>query len=97
MRGVRPAWLLAALVAAVPAAAQVRRCDDEVGAAEPRRLVQQCTQVSPATHPPCNSANPCAMITAEIRRGCEMAGSAEAPAFCRNYRGAQPASPDSRR
>jgi hypothetical protein len=56
-------------------------CADDRGAAAAASLVQQCTQVSGATHPPCNAANTCAMIEAEIRRGCDQL-SGRKPAFC---------------
>lgn len=58
-------------------------CLNEVGAAASARLVERCIMVSPATHPPCNAANPCAMIQGEIDRACEMYGPTEAkPAEC---------------
>jgi len=44
--------------------------------------------VSPATHPPCNADNPCALIISEIKRGCGFftpGSTPKAPAFCRNY------------
>ena len=46
----------------------------EIGEARSKRLVERCIQVSPATRPPCNSANPCAMIQGEIDRSCAMYG-----------------------
>jgi hypothetical protein len=46
-----------------------------------RRYVDQCLMVSPATHPPCNTTNPCPLIQDEIRRGCTLLGT-NAPAFC---------------
>jgi hypothetical protein len=57
-------------------------CADTRGAEEAARLVAQCTQVSPATHPPCNAANSCAMIEGEIHRGCDLLDAAHKPAFC---------------
>ena len=58
-------------------------CLAEVGADASARLVQRCIAVSPATHPPCNPANPCAMIQHEIDRSCEMYAPDEAkPAEC---------------
>jgi hypothetical protein len=60
-------------------------CDDTAGRAQAHRYVQQCLEVSPATHPPCNAANPCSLIRDEIRRGCALLGST-APAFCRTER-----------
>ncbi len=49
-------------------------CLAEVGEARSKRLVERCIAVSPATRPPCNSANPCAMIQGEIDRSCAMYG-----------------------
>lgn len=54
------------------------------GCARPdaERLVARCIEVSPATHPPCNAANSCEMIEAEIQRGCDLLNTAQRPAFC---------------
>lgn len=58
-------------------------CLADVGAAASARLVERCIAVSPATHPPCNAANPCAMIQNEIDRACAMYGAGETrPAEC---------------
>jgi len=58
-------------------------CVDDIGPAAAQRLVQRCIAVSPATRPPCNVANPCAMIQGEIDRSCEMYAPGEArPAEC---------------
>ena len=59
-----------------------RSCTETRGAQEAARLVAQCTQVSPATHPPCNAANSCAMIEGEIRRSCDLLDAEHKPAFC---------------
>jgi len=67
------------------AAAQAS-CRDEVGAAKANLYVRHCRDVSPATRPPCNVENACALILAEIRRGCAFLKN-EAPAFCRDYTG----------
>lgn len=70
-----------AVLTAPPAAPQA--CTDDIGAAAAQRLVQRCIAVSPATRPPCNVANPCAMIEGEIDRSCEMYAPGEArPAEC---------------
>jgi len=61
-------------------------CRAEVGARQADIYVKQCREVSPATRPPCNAQNPCALIIAEIKRGCAMLSAAEAPAFCRKYK-----------
>lgn len=47
-------------------------CRDEIGPAAAKRLAAQCRDASPATHPPCNVVNPCAMMREEIRRSCEL-------------------------
>ncbi len=60
-------------------------CLSSVGKSEAQRLVDRCLKVSPATHPPCNAQNSCALITDEIRRGCEIIGASE-PGFCQEYR-----------
>ncbi|WP_339914703.1 hypothetical protein [uncultured Brevundimonas sp.] len=58
-------------------------CRSKVGAAAAARLVERCLQVSPATHPPCNVENSCALIQNEIDRGCAMFGpDEEKPAEC---------------
>ena len=53
-------------------------CLAEIGEARSKRLVERCIAVSPATRPPCNSANPCDMIQGEIDRACAMYGPDEA-------------------
>lgn len=60
-----------ATVASAPAIAEVGSCRDAIGEAASARLVQRCIAVSPATRPPCNAANPCALIQGEIDRSCE--------------------------
>ena len=67
-----------------PQPAQVS-CQASVGAQQAAIYVKQCTEVSPATHPPCNASNACALIISEIRRGCAIIG-ANAPAFCAAYK-----------
>lgn len=71
--------------AAPAAAADNTPCRQTAGAAKAQQLVQQCTEVSPATHPPCNAQNACGLMIDEIRRGCGMIG-AGAPAFCASYK-----------
>ena len=76
--------LAAALVLCCSAAvdrALAASCLAELGRKEAQALVRQCTEISPATHPPCNLSNSCDLIRDEIRRGCEFAG-ADAPDFC---------------
>ncbi|WP_269515082.1 hypothetical protein [Brevundimonas subvibrioides] len=58
-------------------------CSDTLGAREAASLVSRCIAVSPATHPPCNAANSCAMIQGEIDRACGLYGpDEEKPAEC---------------
>jgi hypothetical protein len=56
-------------------------CAGEIGLEKARELVLQCRDVSPATRPPCNTANSCELIQSEIDRGCRMLGE-DAPPFC---------------
>lgn len=58
-----------ATAAAVPGALS---CTAEIGAAAAQKLVKSCINTSPATHPPCNAANSCAMIEDEIARSCAL-------------------------
>jgi hypothetical protein len=60
-------------------------CLNAVGIERSRQLVNECLQVSPATHPPCNAQNACSMIVDEIKRGCGLLGQG-APGFCAEYR-----------
>jgi len=59
-------------------------CLNAVGIQRSRQLVNECLQVSPATHPPCNAQNACSMIVDEIKRGCALIGKG-APGFCAEY------------
>lgn len=68
-----------------PQAPAQMSCAASVGAQQAAIYVKQCTEVSTATHPPCNASNACALIISEIRRGCAMIGS-RAPAFCAAYK-----------
>ncbi|KQU58069.1 hypothetical protein ASG67_17200 [Sphingomonas sp. Leaf339] len=49
-----------------------RSCSAEIGATAAARRVAICRNVSPATHPPCNAVNSCAMIEDEIARSCAL-------------------------
>lgn len=49
-------------------------CAADIGDSAARKLVAQCRAVSPATRPPCNVANSCAMIRNEVARGCALLG-----------------------
>jgi hypothetical protein len=60
-----------------------RTCRDTIGEAASARLVARCIAVSPATHPPCNADNICALIQDEIERACGQYGPGEQkPAEC---------------
>lgn len=59
-------------------------CTAAVGAERAKRLVEECIQVSPATHPPCNAQNSCELIISEIKRSCALIGQT-APSFCSEY------------
>ncbi|MFI5014375.1 MAG: hypothetical protein ACHQAY_18730 [Hyphomicrobiales bacterium] len=68
--------------------AQAASCRAQLGAAKAAILVDRCTEVSPATHPPCNADNPCEMIIGEIKRGCGFftpGSTPKAPAYCGDY------------
>lgn len=54
-------------------------CSTEIGAKAAERLAKTCRNVSPATHPPCNVANSCAMISDEIARSCALFDDKDAP------------------
>lgn len=70
---------------ATAAASGATPCLEAVGAERSKRLVDECLQVSPATHPPCNAQNSCVLIIDEIKRGCSLLGGG-APAFCAEYK-----------
>ncbi len=57
------------------------RCDQQIGKAAAKKLVNRCLMVSPASHPPCNTANACEMIRDEIKRSCDLFG-ADKPKEC---------------
>ena len=60
-------------------------CQQAVGAERSKQLVEECLQVSPATHPPCNSQNSCNLISDEIKRSCALLGPSK-PVFCAEYK-----------
>jgi hypothetical protein len=47
-------------------------CAAEIGSAAAAKRVAICRDVSPATNPPCNAVNSCAMIEDEIARSCAL-------------------------
>jgi hypothetical protein len=75
----------ALVLAASTTMANAASCTAERGRAEARKLVDQCQQVSPATHPPCNAADPCSMMEDEVSRGCSMLSGNDKPGFCDDY------------
>ena len=79
----RLALALAAIVGS-PAFAQAESCWSERGDAA-KSLVEQCLDVSPATHPPCNAENACDLIESEISRGCGLLDGKTRPKFCRDF------------
>ena len=91
MSPIRTATLTALLIAAgLTISHPVRsepNCNQSIGPQKAHQLVEQCLDVSPATHPPCNAANACSLIEDEIRRGCSMLGK-DAPGFCKPYHAA---------
>ena len=84
----RVVFAAAALLLCGGAQAAEKSCTAEIGAAKAAELVHQCTDISPATHPPCNAANACSLIKSEIQRGCDLArqdSSASVPPYCAEY------------
>lgn len=75
----------AAPLPSTPAATdEPRSCAVEIGRQAADRRTQLCRTLSPATHPPCNVANSCAMIDDEIARSCALLNRAGSPpADCR--------------
>ncbi len=60
-------------------------CREEIGREAAAVYVNQCIDISPATHPPCNDQNACSLIMDEIKRGCEFAKNTEGgeiPNYC---------------
>ena len=90
--------MLLPLFGALPAlAADPASCLQSAGPKQSATYVEQCRSVSPATHPPCNAANPCDLMIDEIRRGCtgihqdlidhpDWAKDLKEPDFCKSYR-----------
>jgi hypothetical protein len=58
--------------APVAQSAEPLSCAADIGAAAAAKRVAVCRNVSPATRPPCNAANSCAMIEDEIARSCAL-------------------------
>lgn len=78
-----PRWLLCSPLLLLPfathaLAATERSCAQELGQKPAQALANTCRALSPATHPPCNAANSCALMQDEIARSCALFGDAEA-------------------
>lgn len=69
-----PAQSVAPAKTSVPETSAPLSCAADIGESAARKLVAECRAVSPATRPPCNAANSCAMIRNEIARGCALLG-----------------------
>jgi hypothetical protein len=69
----------ASVIAEAAATAAPRSCAAQIGAAAAAQRVKVCRNTSPATHPPCNAANSCAMIEDEIARSCALFDGDEPP------------------
>jgi hypothetical protein len=76
--------MLPLLAAAVPALA-ASSCKETAGDGWAKAYVEECKEVSPATHSPCNVENPCDLIISEIKRGCDILvkGGDDVPPFCK--------------
>src|ERR1700722_11227891 len=83
--GIPEPYLAPAQGSSSAAASTTGTCLNAVGIERSRQLVNECIQVSPATHPPCNAQNACSLIVDEIKRGCALIGQG-APGFCAEYR-----------
>jgi uncharacterized protein YecT (DUF1311 family) len=61
-----------------------RSCKVTAGLKRADLYVSHCSQVSTASHPPCNVENTCGLMIDEIKRGCAAIGGG-GPAFCATY------------
>ena len=80
-----PILVLAALA---PRVAFAQTCEEDVGLDLAAAYVEQCLEVSPATHPPCNVENSCELIQDELARGCALLASDSpelVPDYCAEY------------
>lgn len=79
--------LLFLCLAPAQASALERSCLASAGPARSAQLVRQCRSISEATHPPCNAANPCALMIDEIASWCEINRKSRLNLrpFCRHY------------
>jgi hypothetical protein len=84
-----PVLVFAALA---PPGAFAQTCEEEVGPDLAAIYVEQCLEVSPATHPPCNVENSCELIQDELARGCALLTSDSpelVPDYCAEYLGSE--------
>lgn len=65
--------------ASTPISSELLSCNAEIGEAAAAKRVAICRDVSPATHPPCNAVNSCAIIEDEIARSCALFDGKGAP------------------
>lgn len=63
----------------LPGTRKTISCSSQRGEGTAWQLAQTCRQVSPATRPPCNPLNSCAMIESEIARSCALFDDGEEP------------------
>lgn len=90
---IRPGRLRRAIAGTVPlallglasAAEGEESCRASLGPSRAATLVARCVAVSPTPLPLCHAGNPCALIEAEIARGCDDLDE-DAPDFCLAYR-----------
>ncbi|WP_338545974.1 hypothetical protein V6W80_04660 [Pseudomonas benzopyrenica] len=79
-----PRWLLCPLLLSLVTGAMAatgpspRSCVQEIGQRPAQALATTCRALSPATRPPCNAANSCALMQDEIARSCALFGDGEA-------------------
>jgi len=85
----RAAFLRVLVLAALaPRGAFAQTCEEEAGPDLAAIYVEQCLEVSPATHPPCNVENSCELIQDELARGCALLASDSpelVPDYCAEY------------
>ena len=74
-----PALAASSTVEAPEMPPRLQSCSAEIGSIAAASKVAVCRNVSPATHPPCNAANSCAMIDTEIARSCALFDDTDAP------------------
>ncbi len=78
--GVREPYFESPTASALPSHG-TESCLLSAGAQRAAQLVEQCSQVSTSSHPPCNASNTCSLIIEEIKRGCSLI-TQDAPPFC---------------